>query len=126
MLPITAVGNPLGIRSGTPIRVLLQKTADSGNVRNGDLLNATLVDPVGGLPKGTPVQVAVVQATRAGTLTSAGELSLQVTRIGSYNVLSEIVTALGKEGQRELADAAPSIGTEAVFAAGQPFSFPTA
>ena len=126
MLPMEAVSNPLRIKSGTPIRILLHKTADSGHVRNGDTLNATLAEPIAGLPKGTPVQLTVVQATQAGFMTSAGELSVQVTRIGNYSVLSEIVTALGKEGKREVADAAAATGTEAEFAAGQPFTFPAA
>lgn len=126
MLDIAAVGNPLGIRSGTPIQVQLQATADSGHVRNGDTVQAMLVAPIGGLAKGTAVQLTVVQASRAGALTSGGELSLQVTRIGTYDVLSVIVTALGREGSKDLPDAAPAIGTEAEFVAGKDFSFPAA
>ena len=126
MLPMDAVGNPLGIRSGAPIHVLLTRTADSGHVRNGDVLAATLAAPIAGLARGTPVQLTVIQASQAGVLTSAGELSMQVTRIGDYNVLSVIVTALGKEGKKEVADAAPSPGTEAEFPAGQDLTFPAA
>ncbi len=126
MLPMAAVGNALGIPSGTPIQVQLQQRADSGHVRNGDMLRGTLSAPLAGLAKGTPVQLTVVQASRAGALTSAGELSLQVTRIGNYDVLSVIVTALGKEGKKEIADAAPAPGTEAEFPADQDLSFPAA
>jgi len=126
LLNITAVGNPLGIRSGTLIQVKLLHSADSGHVRNGDTLAATLAAPVGGLSTGTPVQLTVVQASQAGSLTSAGELSIQVTRIGNYDVLSLIVTAVGKEGEKELLDAAPAIGTEATFGAEQDLSFPAA
>ncbi len=126
LLNITAVGNPLGIRSGTPIQVKLLHSADSGHVRNGDTLAATLAAPIGGLSTGTPVQLTVVQASQAGSLTSAGELSIQVTRIGNYDVLSLIVTAVGKEGKKELPDAAPAIGTEATFGAEQDLSFPAA
>ncbi len=126
MLPIATVPNPLGLRSGTPICVQLKATADSGHLRNGDMVDAVLSGPLGGLPKGTPVKLTVVQSARAGILVSYGELSLQVTRIGNYAVLSDIVTALGKEGKKDIADSAPATGTEAVFSAGQDFTFPTA
>lgn len=126
MLPIASVPNSLGLRSGTPICIQLSSTADSGHLRNGDTVKATLQQPLAGLAKGTPVTLTVVQAARAGTLVSYGEISLQVTQIGTHDVLSDIVTALGKEGKKVIADAAPSIGTEAEFPAGQDFNFPAA
>ena len=113
------MSDALGIRSGTPIRVRLRQPADSGHARNGDLLDAVLAEPVGGLPAGTPVQLTVVLSLRAGTINSYGELSIQVVSIANHRVLSEIVTALGKEGKKELADAAPSLGTDAGFTADQ-------
>ncbi len=126
MLPIASVPNPLGLRSGTPICIQLASTADSGHLRNGDTVKAILQQPLAGLAKGTPVILTVVQAARAGSLVSYGELSLQVTQIGAHEVLSDIVTALGKEGKKDIADAAPATGTEAEFPAGQDFTFPVA
>ncbi len=119
LLPIAQQSDALGIRSGTPIRVRLKQAVDSSHARNGDVLNAMLAEPVGGLPAGTPVQLTVVLSLRAGTINSYGELSIQVVSIAEHRVLSEIVTALGKEGKKELADAAPSLGTDAGFTADQ-------
>lgn len=126
LLPVASLGNALGIRSGTPIRVRLQADADSGHARNGDMLNATLAEPLAGLPVGTPVGVTVVQAARAGQLLSFGELSLQVVSIGKSGVLSDTITAFGKEGPKELPDAAPARGTEAIFPAANFLEFPAA
>ena len=120
------VPNSLGLPSGTPIRVQLAQRADSGHLKNGDTVSATLSAPLAGLPIGTPVTLTVVQCARAGSLVSYGELSLQVTAIAGRPLLSTILTALGREGKREVADAAPTLGTEAEFAPNQDFSFPAA
>lgn len=119
LLPIAQLSDSLGIPSGTPIRVRLKQPVDSGHAKNGDTLDAVLAEPVGGQPSGTPVQLTVVLSLRAGMITSHGELSLQVIRIANHRVLSEIVTALGKDGPKELPDAAPSLGTEAGFSPDQ-------
>lgn len=126
LLPIPTLGNALGIHSGTPILVTLRQAVDSGHARNGDMLDGTLASPLAGLPAGTPVRLTVVSASRAGQLTSYGELSLQVVSIADKGVLSDIVTAQGKEGAKELPDAAPARGTEAIFTADQPISLPAA
>ncbi len=126
MLPIVTVPNALGLRSGTPIQIRLATTADSGHLVNGNTVSATLSAPLAGLPAGTPVTLTVIMAARAGAMVSYGELSLQVTQIGNRDVLSDIVTALGKEGKKDIADAAPATGTEAEFPAGQDFTFPAA
>lgn len=123
---MASLGNALGIRSGAPIRIKLQADADSGHVRNGDMLDATLTEPLGGLLAGTPVRVTVVQSSRAGQMLSFGELSLQVVSIGRYAVLSDTITALGKEGPKEQPDAAPARGTEAIFPSSQTITLPLA
>ena len=126
LLPITGVGNALGIPSGTPIVVRLRAAIDSGHAHNGDMIDANLNAPLGKLPAGTPVRLTVVQAAPAGVIASYGELSVQVVSVADHRVLSNTVTALGKPGAKELPDAAPSRGTEAVFSADQPLSLPAA
>ncbi len=124
LLPIVGPGNGLGIRSGTPIRVKLRVAVDSGHARNGDMIDGTLATSIAGLPVGTPVRLTVVQAVSAGRLTSYGELSLQVVSIADRRVLSDTITAQGKEGPKDLPDAAPARGTEAIFTPDQPISLP--
>ena len=126
LLPIVSAGNGLGIRSGTPILVKLRASVDSGRARNGDMIDGTLAAPVGSMPTGTPVRLTVVQAAAAGRLTSYGELSIQVVSIADRRVLSDTITAQGKEGPKELPDAAPARGTEAIFTPDQPISLPAA
>lgn len=124
LLPIVSPGNGLGIRSGTAIEITLRAPIDSGHARNGDMIEATLAAPLAGLPAGTPVRLTVVQAARAGSLSSFGELSIQVVSIADRRVLSDTITAQGKEGPKELPDAAPARGTEAIFTPDQPISLP--
>lgn len=126
LLPIASTGNGLGIPSGTPIVVRLRTAVDSGHAHNGDMLDGTLDAAVGNLPAGTPVKLTVVQAAPAGRISSYGQLSLQVVSIADRRVLSNTVTAIGKEGAKELPDAAPARGTEAVFTPDQPISLPAA
>ncbi len=126
LLPIASTGNGLGIPSGAPIVVRLRSAVDSGHAHNGDMVDGTLAAPIGNLPAGTPVRLTVVQAAPAGRISSYGQLSLQVVSIADRRVLSNTVTALGKEGAKELPDAAPARGTEAVFTPDQPISLPAA
>lgn len=126
LLPIAGPGNALGIPSGTPIRVRLNATVDSGHAQNGQMVDGTLDAAIGNLPVGTPVRLTVVQSAAAGTISSYGQLSLQVVSIADRRILSNIITALGKQGAKELPDAAPARGTEAVFTPDQPISVPAA
>ncbi len=126
LLPIVSGGNGFGIRSGTPILVKLRAPLDSGHARNGDMVNATLAEPLNNLPAGTPVRLTVVQSVPAGQLFSYGELSIQVVSIADRRVLSDTITAQGKEGAKELPDAAPARGTEAIFTPGQAITLPAA
>ncbi len=126
LLPIASLANAVGIPSGTPLRVRLKQTVDSGHARNGDMLDGTLTEAVGKLKSGTPVRLTVVQASRAGAILSYGELSLQVVAVGPHNLLSETISAQGQEGKKELPDAAPARGTEAVFTSDEPITLPAA
>ena len=126
LLPIVGIGNAYGIPSGSQIQVRLEKAIDSGHAHNGDLVNGTLIAPLGSLPAGTPVRLTVVQAAPAGTIASYGELSIQVVSIADHRILSNTVTALGKKGAQELPDAAPARGTEAIFSPDQPVTLPVA
>ena len=118
--------NTLGIAPGTPIAVRLKETVDSGHVKNGDTLRATLVDAVAGAPAGSPVELSVVSSAAAGRMKSAGEFSVQVVSINGSQVLSLIITAEGQEGQKLTADSAPERGTEAQLGPDQPVVLPAA
>ena len=106
--------------------VKLLQPVDSGHAKNGDMLRGVLAAPLGGIQAGAPVQLTVVASAAAGQMTSYGELSLQVVSINGQMVLSDVVTAEGKEGKTILADDAPARGTEAVFPSDQPITLPTA
>ena len=68
----------------------------------------------------------MVAATGAGQLFSYGVLSLQVVSIADRRILSDTISAQGNEGTKELPDAAPARGTEAIFTPDQPISLPAA
>ena len=72
------------------------------------------------------MELTVVAVAAAGQMSSQGELSLQVISIDGQSVLSDVITAEGKEGQKLLPDDAPSRGTEAVFTPDQPLTLPAA
>lgn len=75
------------------------------------------------LPAGTPVMLTVIESVPVGRLGAAGELSLQVLRVGSLAVFTDTQTFHGKPGHQDLPDSAPQLGTEASFAAGAQLSF---
>ena len=116
--------NSLGIRSGTPIHVKLAQPVDSGHAKNGQMISGTLAAPLGSAPAGAPVKLTVVAAAAAGTMSSSGELSLQVISINGDPVLSDVITAEGKEGAKITADAAPERGTEAIFTPDEAITLP--
>jgi hypothetical protein len=126
-LPIAMMrNNALGIPSGAPIVVHLNQTVDSGHVHNGQILRGTLIHAIGDAPAGSPVEITVVSAAAAGQMSSAGELSLQVTRINGSSVLSQVITAQGKMGPRTTPDADPARGTEAQITVDQQLTLPAA
>lgn len=122
----TMRNNTLDIAAGTPIVVHLNQSVDSGHVHNGQVLHGTLVHAAGNAAPGSPVELTVVSAAAAGQMSSAGELSLQVTRINGSNALSQIITAQGKMGPRPTADSIPERGTEAQITTDQQLTLPAA
>ena len=57
-------------------------------------------------------------------MSSNGELSLQVVSVNGERVISDVITAEGKEGAKILPDDAPGLGTEAIFTPDQPLTLP--
>ncbi len=104
----------------------LNTTVDSAHARNGDTLAGSLAAPLAGMPVGTPVTMTVISASSAGSVQSYGELSIQVLSVGNHPLLSNVVSAVGQEGKRELPDAAPAKGTEASFSAERPLTLTAA
>lgn len=116
--------NAFGIAKGTPLQVRLLQPVDSGHAKNGDTVRGVLAAPAGSAPAGAPVELTVVAVAAAGQISSNGELSLQVISIGGQMVLSDVITAEGKEGAKLLPDDAPARGTEAIFTPDQPITLP--
>ena len=126
--PIRATRPGTWIKAQTPLKVKLSHTATSGSVKNGDTVAGVLVDPVktgngSVLGPGTPIKATVLSAAAAGKVQSAGVLSVQVFQVGGLQVISNVLEFTGHEGHREVADANPDKGTEAVVQAGVPLSF---
>jgi hypothetical protein len=115
------------IAPGTALPIRLSAEVDSGKVKNGATLQATLTAPVKAgsatVPAGAKVEVSVVGAVPADKLSSAGEMSLQVISVGGRSVYADTQTFKGKEGHKDVADSAPSKGTDAELAAGATLTF---
>lgn len=123
-------GNSHGvfIPPNTAIDVKLARTIDSGRLKNGDTVQASLAKPVALSPKGTlvagtPVELTVVETLAAGRLYAAGEFSLQAQRVGSVGVSTDTLTYRGQPGHKDLPDSAPAVGTNAGLAAGAVLTF---
>ena len=112
---------------GTLLKVQMQEALSSADARNGQILSGQLTAAVTldgrTFAVGAPVKVTVVAVSKAGELSSAGELSLQVEAVGQEEVLSDVIVILGKEGTRDLADSAPAKGTEAAVEAKSVLTF---
>ena len=124
--PATRAGTAVHI--GTPVQVKMTAAVDSGSVRNGDTVHGRLAAPLKTtsgvvLPAGTPVLGTVVSAARAGTLQSGGVLSLQLTKVGSLHVVTDVAEFDGQEGHKDVADAAPEKGSEAIVNLGAVLTF---
>jgi hypothetical protein len=112
----------------TAIQVRLARSIDSGHLKNGDsvpatLSNAVTLSPRGTLNAGTPAELTVVETLPAGRLYAAGEFSLQLLRIGSVAVYTDTLTYRGKAGHKDLPDSAPQVGTDAGLASGADLTF---
>ncbi|WP_263410292.1 hypothetical protein [Terriglobus tenax] len=106
-----------GDSTGTALKVRIQDAISSKDAQNGQFIRGVMAEAatVDGhsFPAGTLVEATVVSTSRAGQLTSAGELSLQVEKVGEQELLSDVTVVTGKEGAKDLPDSAPEVGTEA-------------
>ena len=126
--PVTAEVAPASLKVGTVLRVQLAKALDSGTLHEGDNLTGKLVGGVRtsagqAIAAGASVTATVVSAAPAGKIASAGELSLQVTKVGTVAVVSDVLSFEGQEGHKDLPDSAPAKGTDAKVAAGRVLTF---
>ena len=116
------------IKTGTTVSMQLSSAVDSGFVKNGDPVHGTLLSPLTTtsgvhLAAGTKVYGTVVSAAKAGTVQSAGILSIQLTRVGAFPIVTDVADFNGREGHKDVADAAPAKGTEAIAQAGTTLQF---
>ena len=121
-------GSGVSIAPHTEIALKLGRGIDSGHLKNGDTVAATLVKPVALTPKGslgagTPAELTVVETLPAGRIYSAGEFSLQLEKVGSVPVYTDTLTYRGQVGHKDLPDSAPAVGTDAALAAGAELVF---
>jgi len=121
-------GHGVTIAPHTEIHLRLGRSIDSGHLKNGDLVGATLTKPValspkGSLEAGTAAEVTVVETLPAGRLYAAGEFSLQLQKVGSVAVYTDTLTYRGQAGHKDLPDSAPAVGTDAGLAAGADLDF---
>ena len=126
--PVTPIAHGVYLPAHQDIACRLQKTVDSAHLHNGDMLTASLTSPVRtsdgrSLPAGTRVGVTVLAVAPVGKISSHGEITLQVTHVGSVAVLSEALTFRGQSGPKELPDSAPARGTEASVSSGTTLRF---
>lgn len=124
----SANGRTASISPHTAIEVKLGRSIDSGRLKNGESVPATLAKPVALTPNGTlqagsPVELTVVETLPAGRIYAAGEFSLQIERVGSLGVYTDTLTYRGKPGHKDLPDSAPAVGTDAGLAAGAELTF---
>jgi len=121
-------GQSVSIAPHTELELKLGRNIDSGRLKNGETVEATLAKPValspkGALQSGTRAELTVVETLPAGRLYAAGEFSLQVERVGSVPVYTDTLTYRGKPGHKDLPDSAPAVGTDAGLAAGAELVF---
>jgi hypothetical protein len=121
-------GRGVSIAPHTEIDLKLARNIDSGHLKNGQTVAATLAEPVALVPKGTlgagtAAELTVVETLPAGRLYAAGEFSLQVERVGPVAVYTNTLTYRGQPGHKDLPDSAPAVGTDAGLAAGAQLVF---
>jgi len=122
----TARGITLAAHTALPIK--LASAIDSGKLKNGDTVRATLTSAVKTssgttLAAGTPVAISVIATVPAGKLNAVGEFSLQAVKVGSAAVYTDTQTFRGEPGHKDLPDSAPATGTDAGLAAGAELTF---
>lgn len=126
--PVGSARTGVSIAPHTAIPIRLTSAIDSGHLKNGDTVRVTLASPVsltphGSLPTGTPAELTVIETLPAGRIASAGELSLQLVRVGSISVTTDPLIYRGQPGHKDLPDSAPAVGTDAVLPAGAELTF---
>ena len=114
--------------AGIALKVRLDRAIDSGRLKNGDTVPARLTAPVrtstgAMLPAGTPAAVTVVETVPAGRLSAVGEFSLQLVRVGGIGTATDVRVFRGQPGHKDVADAAPALGTDAGLPAGASLTF---
>jgi len=111
----------------TALPIALNEAIDSGRLKNGDTVRARLTAAVSAhgktLPAGAPVELTVVATVPAGKLIAEGEFSLQLESVAGVHAYTDTQTFRGTPGARDVADAAPAIGTDAGLASGAPLTF---
>ena len=126
--PVSPLPRGSFIPVGTAVRMRLAADVSSGLQINGAKVHGTLLAPVrttGGatVPAGAAVEGTVVSAAKAGLVSSGGILSLQLTRVGGIPVIGDVLEFKGQQGHKDVADAAPAKGTEAMVAGGTTLNF---
>lgn len=116
------------IPADTAFSIRVHQTVDSGHLKNGEMIKASLAAPImlskgAKIPAGTHVGLSVLTVNAAGHLHSRGEITLQVVEVGSVSCFSDAVTIRGDLGHKDLADSAPEKGTEARLASGSTLHF---
>ncbi|HEY5329428.1 MAG TPA: hypothetical protein VIJ79_06065 [Acidobacteriaceae bacterium] len=118
--PVAKAPHGVSLPAHAVVAVRLLKAIDSAHVRNGDMLDATLAAPVRTsdgrtLSAGTRVGVTVLAVAAAGKISSRGEITLQVVRVGPAATITDALTFRGQLGHKDLPDSAPAKGTEATL-----------
>ena len=126
--PVSPGRRGLSLAVGTTVHMTLNTAVNSGVALNGDKVTGTLSAPVttsrgNMLPAGTLVDATVVSSAKAGTQSSGGVLSIQLTRVGGIPVVTDVRDFNGAEGHKDVPDSAPAKGSEAVAQAGAPLDF---
>lgn len=127
--PIRSNNGPgTSIAPHTEVALKLGRSIDSGHLKNGDTVAATLAKPVALSPKGTlaagtQAQLTVVETLPAGRISAAGEFSLQLEQVGSIPVYTDTLTYRGQGGHKDLPDSASAAGTDANLSAGAELVF---
>ena len=126
--PVTPPPRGESIPAGTTLQVDIAQALDSGKTHNGEHVRGVLRNSVRTstgrtLPAGTEAAVTVVATVPAGKLESSGEITLQVTRVGSIETLSDVITRRGTPGPKDLPDSTPAKGTDATLTPGTVLTF---
>lgn len=90
---------PIAVPSGTSLRVRLEQTIDTRRNRAGDRFDATLIEPVvvDGqvvIPRGTPFQGTITEASPSGHLKGRAVLAVELNAFRLNGVSYPVVTSV--------------------------------